>query len=145
MNISQKGIDLIKKWERFESEAYLCPCNVWTQGYGHTRTTTNLSQPISEFTASKLLECDLMLVEIQVKSLNLPLTQCQYDAVISFCFNLGVGAFKKSNAYKEMIIDTNSKRIADSWITFRNAGGKYLRGLMLRRFDELILYYGSNN
>jgi len=146
MKTSQKGIDLIKKWESFKAEAYLCPAGVWTQGYGHTRTVNQHSQIITEHTAEELLRTDLYIVEQQLKPLlkDITLTQHQYDAIVSFCFNLGVGAFKRSKAFKYMQDDTNDKHIADSWITFRNAGGKYLRGLLLRRLDELKMYYGSN-
>ena len=143
MKISQKGIDLIKKWESFRAEAYLCPANIWTQGYGHTRTVNKHSQIISEHTAEEFLKTDLLIIEAQLKPLivDFKLSQQQYDATVSFCFNLGVGSFKKSLAYGYMLSDVNNRRIADSWITFRLAGGKYLRGLMLRRLDELQLYY----
>ena len=143
MKISQTGINLIKKWEQFRSKAYLCPAGVWTQGYGHTKTVTSTSLDIEEWQAEDLLKTDINVVEIQLKTIlsGFKLSQQQYDAIISFCFNLGAGAFKRSNAYGYMIKDINDKRIADSWLTFRNAGGKYLRGLMLRRLDELQLYY----
>lgn len=143
MKISQKGIDLIKKWESFKPEAYKCPAGVWTQGYGHTRTVNQHSQIISERTADKFLDQDVYFIEEQLRKhiKDIDLNQGQYDAIVCFCFNLGVGAFLKSNAYSHMKIDKDSKYIADSWITFRNAGGKYLRGLLLRRLDELKLYY----
>ena len=143
MKISQRGINLIKKWEQFRAEAYLCPANVWTQGYGHTRTVNQHSQIIAEYTAEEFLRTDLYITEEQLRPLlkDLTLKQCQYDAIVSFCFNLGVGAFKKSTAYRHMTNNPNGKLIADSWIQYRNAGGKYLRGLLLRRLDELSLYY----
>ena len=143
---SKNGLNLIKKWETFKAEPYQCAAGVWTIGYGHTRTVDGaLTTPISEDTAETLLKQDVYFIEKQLEPLirELELNQNQYDAIVSFCFNLGVGAFKKSNAFREMLLEsTDSKMIADSWITFRNAGGRYLRGLMLRRFDELMLYYG---
>jgi len=145
MEISKQGIDLIKSWESFRAEAYLCPAGVPTIGYGHTRTAS-IGQPvISILQAELMLRSDLTLFEVHLRQLlkDIELKQCQYDAVVSFCYNLGTGAFKNSNAYHAMKLNPNSKHIADSWITFRNAGGKYLRGLMLRRLDELTLYYSS--
>jgi len=144
MKISQKGIDLIKKWELFKAEAYLCPAGVWTQGYGHTRTVNKYSQIITERTAEEFLRVDLLIIEGGLSPLlkGITLSQQQYDAIVSFCFNLGVGAFQRSTAYNEILIDPDSKRVADSWIQYRNAGGRFLRGLLLRRLDELTMYYG---
>ena len=143
MTISSKGIDLIKKWEQFRAEPYLCSAGKVTIGYGHT-TTASMSQPsITERQAIDLLVSDLTIFEAQLKPLlkGIELNQNQYDAVVSFCFNLGVYTFKKSTAYKVMKKDPNSKHISDSWIQYRNAGGNYLRGLLKRRLDELTLYY----
>lgn len=144
MKISQKGIDLIKKWESFKAEAYLCPAGVWTQGYGHTRTVNKYSQIITERTAEEFLRVDLLIIEGGLSPLlkGITLSQQQYDAIVSFCFNLGVGAFQRSTAYNEILINPDGKRVADSWIQYRNAGGRFLRGLLLRRLDELTMYYG---
>ena len=144
MKISQKGIDLIKKWESFKAEAYLCPAGVWTQGYGHTRTVNKYSQIITERTAEEFLRVDLLIIEFGLSPLlkGITLSQQQYDAIVSFCFNLGVGAFQRSTAYNEILINPDGKRVADSWIQYRNAGGRFLRGLLLRRLDELTMYYG---
>ena len=144
MKISQKGIDLIKKWESFKAEAYLCPAGVWTQGYGHTRTVNKHSQIITERTAEEFLRVDLLIIKGGLSPLlkGITLSQQQYDAIVSFCFNLGVGAFQRSTAYNEILINPDGKRVADSWIQYRNAGGRFLRGLLLRRLDELTMYYG---
>lgn len=143
MKASKDCIDLIKKWEQFESQVYLCPAQIATQGYGHTRTTSLNSLPISEHEALILLGQDVEIFEAQLRPVlrGISLRQCQYDAIVCFCFNLGVGAFKKSNAYTHMKQSPDRKQIADSWVTFRNGGGKYLRGLMRRRIQELDLYY----
>jgi len=143
MRISQTGIDLIKKWEQFKADPYKCSAGKWTIGYGHTATAHAGMPKITLKQADELLKSDIAIKEAEVKKhlKGINLSQNQYDAVISFCFNLGVGAFISSNAYDRMLLDENSKKIADSWITFRNAGGKYLRGLMKRRIDELALYY----
>ncbi len=144
MTISENGINLIKKWESFKSTPYKCSAGVTTIGYGHTRTAKISMLPISEHTASVLLDQDIYFVEAHLKPLlkGITLSQQQYDAIVSFCFNLGVGAFQRSTAYNEILINPDGKRVADSWIQYRNAGGRFLRGLLLRRLDELTMYYG---
>ncbi len=143
MKISENGINLIKRWESFRSKAYKCPVGVWTQGYGHTRTVSAHSQDITEYTAEAFLKTDLYMIEMSLKKYikDIDLNQNQYDAIVSFCFNLGLGSFINSTAYKVMQDDCDSKFVADSWIQYRNGGGKFLRGLILRRLDELKLYY----
>lgn len=94
--ISQTGIDLIKKWEGFRSRSYLCPANKWTIGYGHTHTAKP-NQEITLSGAEKLLGQDLIVYEEAVRNLvKVPLNQNQYDALVSFCFNVGRGAFSQS-------------------------------------------------
>lgn len=143
MKVSKDCINLIKKWESFRSNVYKCSAGKLTIGYGSTRNVTAITPPIKEWQAVKLLAVDIAIFEAQLIPVlkGIKLRQCQYDAIVSFCFNLGVGAFKKSNAYTHMKQSPDRKQIADSWITFRNAGGKYLRGLMKRRIEELSLYY----
>lgn len=143
MKISQAGIDLIKKWETLKLDMYVDAAGVKTIGYGHTRTTQFIDYPVTEYEANQLLRIDLLAIESQLERylLDIKLRQCQYDAIVSFCFNMGVGSFINSDGYKAIKKDPDSKYIADSFITYRNAAGKYLRGLMRRRLDELSLYY----
>ncbi len=143
MKISQKGIDLIKKWEQFRANAYHCSAGILTIGYGHTRTAGNFTQAITEAQAEELLKQDISIFEEELKSLlkDVNLRQCQYDAIVVFAFNAGTGNFKKSTFFKLMKINPDNEKIADSWITWRRGGGRYLRGLMRRRIQELDLYF----
>ena len=95
MQISQTGIDLIKDFEGFHAESYLCPAKIWTQGWGSTAGITADSPPITRAEGEELLAKDLVRFERAVLRLcPVPLSQGQYDALVSFSFNLGAGALK---------------------------------------------------
>ena len=141
--ISTTAVRLIKQWEKFMPKAYQDSVGVWTQGYGHIRTVSRFSQPIDERTASALLKTDVQLFAEQLAPIlkGIELRQCQYDAIVVLVYNIGSGAFRRSKLYQLMKVNPDDYAIADEWIEFRKAGGKYLRGLMRRRIDELALYY----
>jgi len=140
MKTSENGISLIKRWEQFRKFPYQDSAGVWTQGYGHTRTTTINSKPINESQATQLLKSDLEQVEAFINAY-FNLKQCQFDALASFLFNLGVNSLRNTHLHELLLSNPESKNIADEWIEFRNAGGEYLRGLMRRRIDEISMYY----
>ena len=97
MKISQTGIDLIKDFEGFHAESYLCPAKIWTQGWGSTAGITADSPPITRAEGEELLAKDLVRFERAVLRLcPVPLSQGQYDALVSFSFNLGAGALQSS-------------------------------------------------
>jgi lysozyme len=141
MKISNEGIELIKRYESLRLKPYLCAAGKPTIGYGHTRTASMQMGAIEERTADKLLRTDLDVFEAQLKPILPELKQCQYDAIVSLVFNIGIGNFHKSQLSRRIENNPKDKHIADEWIEFRNSGGKYLRGLMRRRIDELKLYY----
>lgn len=141
MKTTQKGIDLIKRWESFSSVAYLCPAGIWTIGYGNTRVVTPRNLPITEYTGEVLLKQDLMIVEAHINALRLHMNQNQFDALVSLIFNIGIGNFKNSKTYLLIKNNPDDYLISSEWIEFRKADGKYLLGLLRRRIDELQLYY----
>ena len=106
METSQRGIDLIKRYEGFISKAYLCPANKITIGWGHCSKDLKLGQTITEKEAENLLKKDLRKFESKLNySLqhdNVTLNQNQFDACISFIFNLGFSAFIFSTLYKKL-------------------------------------------
>lgn len=137
--ISQTGIDLIKRWEGCRTNSYLCPAGVWTIGYGHTKTAKP-NQIISHLKAEELLQEDLRKFEDAVRHLvKVPLNQNQFDALVSFTFNVGIGAFKNSTLLRFL----NQKKYsmaADQFHRWVNAGGKKLPGLINRRKQEYALF-----
>ena len=105
MNVSQRGIDLIKRYEGFVSHAYLCPAGRYTIGWGHIKDVKK-GDVVTEAQAENLLKQDLKLFESKlnysVQHDNVNLNQNQFDACISFIFNLGFSAFIFSTLYKKL-------------------------------------------
>ena len=133
-----KNVDIIKQYESCELEAYKCPANVWTIGYGHTKGVTE-GMAITEEEAEKLLQEDLEVVENYIDTLVYHLTQNQYDALVSFMFNVGIGNFSKSTMKK--YLDSGDMLMAseefDKWVFCK---GQVLGGLIARREDEKSLF-----
>lgn len=142
MKISQKGIDLIKRFEGFRSKPYKCPAGVWTIGYGTTRGVTASTPEVSEAEAEALLRKDVAGFETQLAGfLPTTLKQNQYDAIVSFVYNLGVPAFKNSTLFRIIATFPNDKkRIKAEFGRWVHAGGKRLDGLVKRRAAEAELY-----
>lgn len=139
MRISENGVSLIKRFEGFRTKAYLCPANVWTIGYGHTKTT-KAGMIVSSAKAEELLREDLKGFEKAVNQLTkVPLTQNQYDALVSFAFNIGVSAFGNSTLLK-ILNKGNYTQAAQQFFKWVNANGKKLPGLERRRLAEHDLF-----
>lgn len=140
MNISQKGIDLIKNFEGCRLIAYKCPAGIWTIGYGHTGADVTAGLKITQEEAEKILKQDLLVHCNNVFSMvRVPLTQNQFDALVSFEYNVGYGNFKSSTLLKLL----NDKKYTDAAEQFEKwvyAGGKKLAGLIKRRAAEKALF-----
>ena len=139
MKTSQKGIDFIKRHEALRLNAYLDAVGVWTIGYGHTKTAKK-GMTITEAEAEKLLVDDLKTAEDEINSHNLPLKQHQFDALASFVFNVGTGAFRTSTLLKRIKIDVNHPDIPKQLNRWIYGGGKVLSGLVKRRRLEADIY-----
>lgn len=98
MNISQNGLEFIKKYEGFQSKPYLCPAGKLTIGYGHVISPhEQFNSPITEKDADRILSNDLKVTETTIaKGVVVPLTQGKYDALISLVYNWGGGNFLRS-------------------------------------------------
>ncbi len=142
MKTSQKGIDFIKRHEALRLNAYLDAVGVWTIGYGHTKTAKK-GMAITEAEAEKLLVNDLKTAEEEINSHNLPLKQHQFDALVSFVFNVGTGAFRTSTLLKRIKEDVNHPDIPNQFNRWVYGGGKVLPGLVRRRNEEAKLYFNS--
>ena len=139
MRTSQKGIDLIKKFEGCRLEAYRCPAGVWTIGYGHTKGVQN-GQKITQAQAEEFLIEDLKVYEKAVEScVKVPLSQNQFDALVSFCYNCGGEALRTSTLLK-LLNEGKYKNAAEQFLRWNKAGGKVLVGLTRRREEEKKLF-----
>jgi lysozyme len=147
--ISNKGLDLIKKYEGFRSKSYLCPAKVPTIGFGSTYyedgTKVKLTDPaITEEEATRLLKALLVTYEKAVDSFcRDDINQNQFDALSSFAYNCGVGNLKSSTLLKKVNADPTNPSIKNEFMKWNKGGGKILAGLTLRRNEESNLYFGE--
>ena len=140
MKTSDKGIDLIKKYEGFRSKAYRCSANVLTIGFGHTLNVKS-TDVIDKAQAEVFLRQDVEFAEKEVNRHNLNINQNQFDALVSFVFNLGVGNFTRSTLLRKIKSDPNDPTIRKEFERWVYAGGKILNGLARRRKEEADLYF----
>ena len=142
-----EGIKLIKFFEGFRSKPYLCPASIATIGYGATyypngKKVTLNDAPIDETYASQLLQNMLDMYEKAVDSFcRDDINQNQFDALVSFAYNLGIGALKSSTLLKIVNANPNDPKIRDEFNKWVNGGGKKLPGLIKRRASEADLYF----
>lgn len=147
MKTSKKGIELIKKYEGFVGKPYLDAVGVPTIGYGATHYGNGVKvsindHEISEQEASELLEKMLMSYENTVKMLvTREINQNQFDALVSFAYNLGGANLSKSTLLKKVNANPCDPSIRDEFMKWVNAGGKKLNGLVRRRAEEAELYF----
>lgn len=142
MNISLTGLAHIKGWEKLRLNRYLDEGGKPTIGYGHLIKPTENYTTITEAQAEMILLQDLSeAIEAVNKFVKVPLTQRQFDGLVSFVFNVGVGAFRKSTLLKLL----NKGDIAGvrqqfgKWIYIGNTPS---RGLINRRAGDLKLFDG---
>ena len=150
MKTSDKGIDFIKRHEALRLNAYLDAAGVWTIGYGHTGGV-NSGDVISEKQAEEFLRADLSTAERALNRTRLQLNQNQFDALVSFIFNVGVGRAKShpkgasgflgSTLLIKARHDVNDPTIRKEFERWVYAGGKILKGLVRRRKEEADLYF----
>ena len=139
MKISQTGIDLIKKFEGCRLNAYLDAVGVPTIGYGSTEGV-QMGDTITQEEAETLLLKDLERFEAGVTRLvKVPIDQNAFDALVSFSFNLGLGALQGSTLLK-LVNAGDAPGAAREFAKWKHAGGKILPGLVARRAAESELF-----
>jgi len=147
---SAAGINLIKKFEGFSSKPYPDPATggvPFTIGYGSTyyedgRKVTMADTPITEDRATKLLEQLLDHYERGVDSLcRDDIGQNQFDALVCFAYNVGIGALKGSTLLKKLNANPNDPTIKDEFLRWNKAAGRVMKGLTKRRAEEADLYF----
>lgn len=149
MNISFKGLDFIKYFEGLKLSAYKCAAGVWTIGWGHTGTLKAIGIDkdvciglrVTLEQANQLLEQDIKVYTKAVRELvKVPLTQAQFDSLVSFAFNCGTAALKKSTLLKRVNLRDTPKQIEAAFKMWNKGGGKVLKALVKRREMEAKLF-----
>tara|TARA_Y100000996_G_scaffold368729_1_gene315281 strand:+ start:230 stop:655 length:426 start_codon:yes stop_codon:yes gene_type:complete len=139
METSKTGLDLIKHFEGCELYAYKCPAGVWTIGYGHTKGVEPGMQ-ITEQDAEDMLKEELIEYESYINDLvTVGLNQNQFDAMVSWVYNLGAGNLKASTLLK-VLNAGDYAGVPEQMLRWNKAGGKVLEGLTRRRQAEADLF-----
>jgi lysozyme len=149
VKVSERAIKLIKHHEGVRNRPYRCPANLYTVGVGHLigdgkSLPESWNRTFSQEEIDGLLKSDLKRFELGVHKMlpNVPLRQHEFDAIISFCFNLGLGCFQRSTL-RQALLRGDKKAAMESLVKYCRAGGKILRGLQIRRLDEKALFEGK--
>lgn len=144
MQTSEKGIALIKQFEGCKLTAYQDSVGVWTIGYGWTQPVDGkpirAGMTIKQETAERLLKTGLVSYEGDVSRLvKVVLTQGQFDALVSFTYNLGARSLSTSTLLRKLNAGDYAGA-ADEFLRWNKAGGKVLNGLTRRREAERALF-----
>ena len=138
--MTKRAVELIKKWEGFRSEPYQDVAGVWTIGFGTTEGVTKDTPAISEAKAEELLRVHLAATQRYIdRNITAPLTANMNDALLSLVYNIGTGNFASSTLRRVL----NRGQYMQAAIEFQRwiyAGGKPLKGLQERRYDEALLF-----
>lgn len=157
MKTSETGIHLIKFFEGVRYKPYMCSGNVWTVGCGHALYPRQLVMNLAdrakfdlkpednrEWTKEEvdgLLKYDLQRFELGVLRLlgTLQPTQAEFDSLVSFSFNLGLGTFQRSTV-RSAFIRGDKTRAGEVLLKYCRAGGRVLKGLQRRRMAEHAIF-----
>ncbi len=152
MKVSEVGIELIKRFEGFRARRYkgIGHGENWVIGYGHViRKGENIKEPLTEKEATQLLISDLerWVVPCIQRSVRVPLQQYQIDALASFIYNVGCGAFRRSTLLRKL----NSRDYVGAaneflrWVYYTDNSGRKVKseGLVRRRAAEKSLFEGA--
>ena len=159
MNISDAGIKLIKHFEGYKNKPYKCSARVWTIGIGsamyHEQLKLKLEDrdqiPLkqednrvwSDEEIINLFKKDIRRFELGVNRLiTIPLKQCEFDALVSFSFNLGLGTLQRSSV-RSNLNRGNKEEAIKKLLLYCRGGGKILKGLQLRRQAEAQMFFGK--
>ena len=147
MKTSRQGRDFIKRWEGVRLKAYRCSANVLTIGVGHTAAMGDPipveGMKISDEEADIILSRDLAVIEAQVQAaVKVHLNQRQYDTLISFVFNVGIAAFRKSTLLKKLNASQYDE-VPSELLKWNRVKGKVVAGLTNRRKAEADFWRGA--
>jgi len=156
MNVSPKAIKLISHHEGVRQKPYRCPAKLWTVGVGHVMFPEQGKLKIDQRDAfvpppeamrqysmeevDEILKADLARFEKGVAAYcPVPLTQGQFDALVSFAFNVGLGTLQRSTM-RQKVLRGDMAGAAEELLKYCMAGGKILKGLQNRRLDERAVF-----
>ena len=156
MNVSPLAIDMVKHHEGVKNKPYRCPARLWTIGVGHVMYPDQAKLPLDkrdsvmlkpeddrQFTQEEvdgILRHDLDRFERGVERFcPSNLSQGQFDALVSFSFNLGLGTLQRSTL-RQKLLRGDTEGAAEEFLKYCMAGGKILKGLQNRRRDERALF-----
>lgn len=135
MKINSEGLELIKSFEGCRLKAYKCPAGVWTIGYGHTAGVKE-GDVITQSQADEFLKSDMAKYEgyVEKHCSELNLNDNQFSALVSFCYNCGVGNLQM------LVRNRTVTQIAEAIVRYNKANGRVLNGLVRRRKAEQELF-----
>jgi len=147
MKLSAEGINLIKRFEGVRNRPYRCSAGLWTVGVGHLigdgkSLPESWNRTFTKEEIDALLIRDLSRFERGVGMyIKVPLRQCEYNALCSFAFNLGLGTLQRSTLRQKL--NRNDKEgAAKEILKYCRAGGKIIKGLQIRREAEYRMFLG---
>jgi lysozyme len=148
MKISNEGLQLIRRFEGCKLKPYLCPAGYWTVGYGHVignGKTKPEKQLYTQEEVNELLRTDLVRFEQGVlRYCPVHLTQFEFDSLVSFSFNLGLGVLQRSTLRRK-ILRQDKQAAARNILKYNKAGGQVLKGLTRRREAEYRMFTKETN
>jgi lysozyme len=141
-------IQLLKHHEGVRYKPYRCPAGLWTVGVGHLigdgkSLPREWDKTFTQDEVNGILKSDLRRFELGISKMlpNVSLRQHEFDAILSFCFNLGLGCFQRSTI-RQALLRGDKEAAMESLVKYCRAGGKILKGLQNRRLDEKRLFLG---
>jgi lysozyme len=149
VNVSKAGIALIKHHEGVRNKPYRDCIGLWTVGVGHLigdgkSLPESWNKTFTNEEVDALLRTDLRRFELGVSKMlpNVPLRQCEFDCLVSFAFNVGLGTFQRSTL-RQALLRNDKTQAMESLVKYCRAGGKIVKGLQTRRLDEKALFEGK--
>jgi lysozyme len=156
MKVSDKALEVIRHHEGVRTKTYQCPALLWTIGVGHVIDPNHARVPLAERKAlpipdgwnrtitmgevDDILKRDLANFERGVERYcPVPLTQGQFDALVSFSFNVGLGTLQRSTL-RQKVLRGDMEGAAEELLKYTIGGGKVLKGLVNRRNDERAMF-----
>lgn len=139
MKVSDQGLEMIRQFEGCRLAAYKCPAGVWTIGYGHTPATQG--QCISKSKAEELLLDDVVPIERFINSLQTGLNQNQFDALVCFAYNVGIGNLNRSSLLSLIRRGAKEEAIREQWMRWVHVGKEKSSVLKTRRQIEVDYYF----